>query len=94
MEPLIVNRRHCYGIYTIRVAVEVALIATGCAVPASKNKDRAFSIPAIIDAIDDGLLYKISRAFHRLTVVRRSPTTAVDRNIIETIVERSGLVYI
>jgi len=74
----VVYSGNCYGIYAVRVAIKVALIAVCSAVPTGKHEDGAFSTSPIVDTIDDSFLNQIVGTFHGLAVIGGTPAAAVD----------------
>ena len=92
MEALVVHGRYSYRIDAIRIAVEVALVPVRSTISTSKDEDRTFPSTAIVDAVYNSLLDQIVRSFHGLSVVWRPPAAAVDRNVLESVIESSCFV--
>ena len=54
-----------------------------------EDKYRALASTSVVDSVDDSLLDQIIWTFHGHTIVRRSPAAAVDRYVLEAIIQRS-----
>jgi len=87
-----VNGGNGDGIDAVRITVKVALVIMGCAVSTRVNENGAFPTTPVGDTVHDGFFDKITGSVHRLAVIGRSPTTAVDRGFLEAEVKRGGLV--
>ena len=87
MQSFVVNCRDSDRVNAISVPVKVALILEVPAVATCEYKYRSFSVASFIDAIDHSLSNKIAWSLHPSTVIPRPPATAVQRNLLETVVE-------
>jgi len=76
MKTLMVDGRDCDGIDAVRITVKVTLVVVRCPVSTRVNENGAFPATSVGDTVHDGLFYKITRRFHRLSVIRRSPAAA------------------
>lgn len=94
MKALVVDCRNCHGINTISVAVEVALIPVRSTIATGKYKDRALSASSVVNAVNNSLVNEISRTLHRPSIVWRTPTAAVNGNILEPIIESSRFINV
>lgn len=92
MEAFVVDGSDSNREYTVRVAVEVALVPASSAITTGEDENRALSTPTLLDSVDHSLLDEIPRSFHRPAVIGRTPATRVDRSVLIVVVERSGLV--
>lgn len=80
------------GIDAVCVTVKVTLVAMRCTVSTRVNKYGAFSTTPISYPIYEGLFNEITWCFHRLSVIRGSPATAVDRSFLEAEIKRGSFV--
>jgi len=94
MKAFEVDCGDCDRVDAVRVSVEITLVTARSPIAAGEYKNRTLSTPPIIDTIDNGFLDEETWAFHRHTVIRRSPATAVDGNILKTIIECCCLIRI
>ena len=92
MLPLVVDGSNSHGIDAIGVTVEVALVSTRSTITRGEDEDEAFSLPPIVDPIDNGLLDEITRTLHGQPIVWWAPAATVDGNVVETIVEGCSFV--
>lgn len=94
VKSFVVDGGNRYGIYTVRVAIKVALVAVCGAVPTRKHEDGAFSTSPIVDTIDDCFFNQVVGTFHGLAVIRGAPAAAVNRNVLKAIVECSSFIHV
>lgn len=94
MKTLMVYRCDRDGIDAVRITVEVTLVIMGCAVSTRIDENGAFPATSVGDAVYDSFFDEITRRFHRLSVIGRSPAAAVDRSFLEAEVEGRGLVNV
>lgn len=94
MLACIVDGRDRDGVDAIRVAIEVTLVVVPASVSTSEDKNRTFPATAVIDPVEHGFLDQVRGSPHCLSIVWRAPTTAVNRHVLETIVESYGFIDI
>lgn len=94
VKTFIVYSRDRHRIYTIRISVEVALIAVRSTISTRKHEDGSFATAPVVDAIDNSLFNETGGTFHGHAVIRRAPAATVDGDILEAVVQGSGLVNI
>lgn len=94
MQSFVINCRNGDRVDAIGVSVEIALILEVPAIATGEYKYGSLSVASFIDAIDDSLSNKIAGSLHPPTVIPRPPTTTVQRNLLETIVESRSFVGI
>jgi hypothetical protein len=94
MKPFVVDRGDCDRVYAVRISVEVALITACSTIATSKYEDRTLSTPSVVYTVYNSFLDEVAWAFHRHAVIGRSPATAIDGNILETIIKCGSFIHI
>jgi len=94
MKTLVVNGGDGDGIDAVRITVKVTLVVMDCSVSTRVNKNGTFPTSPVRDTVHDGFLNEVTGSFHRLAIIWRSPTTAVDRGFLEAEVKSGGLINV
>ena len=94
MQALSIDGAHSDRVLRIGVAVKVALIVDSAAIAGSKDKDGAFALPAVGDAVEHGFGDESTRRFARATIIGWTPRARVDVVLVIAIVESGCLVHV
>ena len=73
-EPVLGGGADRQGPDGVGVAVAVAVVVVPAAVARGPDEDGALALPALGDALEEGLRGHAARTIHRLAVVIRTPT--------------------
>lgn len=82
------------GVATVGISIKVAVVAIPASVSCSKHKDAALAASPIRDTVDEGIEQDLVGSFHGDTVVLGTPAARVDLRLVESIVDRLGLLNI
>lgn len=94
MEALVIYGRDGDGVDAVGIAIKIALVARHCAIATGKYENGAFSLPAVLYAVKEGLVDDVAWGFHGLAVIWGTPAAGVDVDIMEAIVECCGFVNV
>lgn len=70
------------------------MVIRSSAVATGEDENGALPATSLVNAVDDSFFDEVSWAFHGHTIVRWAPTTAENRYVLETIVERSRFINV
>lgn len=86
METLSIDGTNGDGVDTIRVTVKITLIVDGTTVATGEDENATFTTSTFLNPVQHGLEDQSGWSFHTPTVIRWSPTTAVDMILLISIV--------
>lgn len=87
-----INRRNGNRVYAVRIPIIITLILAVTPIATRKDEHRPLPVPSIVDPVNHCLPNEIVRSLHRHAVVPGAPAAAVDRDVLEAVVERGGFV--
>ena len=94
MQTLVVYGGNRDGVNAVGIAIKIALVTGHGAIATGEYEYGTFSVPAVLYAVEEGLVNNVAWTFHGLAVIRGAPTAGVNVDIMEAVVERCGFINV
>jgi hypothetical protein len=94
MQTLVVYSGNRDGVNAVGITIKIALVTGRGAIATGEHEYGTFSVPAILYAVEEGLVNDVAWTFHGLAVVRGAPTAGVNVDIMEAVVEGCGFINV
>jgi hypothetical protein len=82
------------AVNTVGVAIEVAVVITGCTVASSEDVYGTLATAPLLNCSNHGFLDKNTRGLHSLTIVRWAPRARVDEVLLHLVVDGQRLINV